>query len=458
MGLTAAQLARVVDGMVVGAPATRSGSFAIDSRVLEPGACFVALRGERDGHDFSADAFARGATVALVERVVEHPADTALVVVDNPLTALARLATHTRQGWVGVTVVGITGSAGKTATKDLTAAALSGGRRVHASPGSFNNEAGLPLSLLAAPDGTEVVVAEMGARFPGNVADLCAIAAPTIGVITHIGLAHAEHLGGPDGITATKGELLEALPTAGTAVLNAEDAKTPALAARTPARILTVGTTPVADVRVRGLTLDAELRPSFTIESPWGTVHVTLAVRGAHQAVNAAMAAAVAFALGVDPATVGVGLASATTAPWRMHLATSPGGIVVLNDAYNASPSSMEAALRSLGALPATGRRVAVLGDMLELGPHEVVAHAALGTLAAEVGVDLLIAVGPASAVTAAHAERAGIVALTVADRDEAHAFVAEYLRPGDAVLVKASRAVGLETVAEALARGEHDR
>jgi len=456
--VNASELAALVDGVIVGNPDAVITSFAIDSRVLEPGACFVALRDVRDGHDFTGDAFARGARVALVARAVDHPDDAALVVVDDPLDALARLAGQVRRAWADVTVVGITGSAGKTSTKDLTAAALAGGRQVHASFGSFNNEAGLPLTLLGAPAGTEVVVAEMGARFPGNIADLCAIAAPAIGVITHIGLAHAEHLGGRDGITKTKGELVEALPVGGTAVLNADDPATPALAARTAARVLTIGAAPDADVRIVGLAVDADLRPRFTLESPWGTVDIALAVRGAHQAQNAAMGAAVALVVGVDPATVAAGLAAATTAAWRMQLTTSPGGIVVLNDAYNASPSSMQAALHALGDLPATGRRVAVLGDMLELGAHAEEEHAAIGALAATVGVDLLVAVGPHSAVTAAHAERAGIVVLTASDRDQAHALVAANVQPGDAVLVKASRAVGLESVAEALARGEHDR
>ena len=459
MPVTAAQLAEAVDGVIVGDPDAIATSYAIDSRLLDPGACFVALQGERDGHDFVADAFARGARVALVSRVVDPPPPrTALVIVDDPLAALARAAVHVRRGWQDVTVVGITGSAGKTSTKDLTAAAFGGSRRVHASYGSFNNEAGLPLTLLAAPPGTEVVVAEMGARFAGNIADLCAVASPTVGVVTHIGLAHAEHLGGRDGIVETKGELVEALPASGIAVLNADDDATPILAARTAARVLTVGAAPGADVMLEGLVLDAELRPRFTLVSPWGPLALALAVRGAHQAQNAAMAATVALALGVAAESVAAGLAVATTASWRMELATSPGGIVVLNDAYNASPSSMRAALESFAGLAPSGRRIAVLGDMLELGEHSEAEHAALGTLAASVGVDLLVAVGPHSEVTAAHAERAGVVALTATDRDEAHARVAAHVQPGDAVLVKASRAVGLETVAAALVRGEHDR
>ena len=456
--MTAAELATATSGVVVGDPDAVATSFAIDSRVLEPGAAFVALQGVRDGHQFVADAFARGARVAVVARAVDHPPATALVVVDDPLAALARAAARTRETWTDVTVVAITGSAGKTSTKDLTAAALGGTRRVHASQGSFNNEAGLPLTLLNRPPTADVVVAEMGARFPGDIADLCVVARPTIGVVTHVGLAHAEHLGGRDGVTKTKGELVEALPATGIAVLNADDPATPVLAARAVARIVTVGEAPGSDVVVQPVVVDHELRPRLTLTSPWGTIDVTLAVRGAHQAQNAAMAATVALALGESPDAVADALRGAITAEWRMELTTSPGGIVVLNDAYNASPSSMRAALRSLADLPATGRRVAVLGDMLELGPHADEEHATVGDLVAASGVDLLVAVGPHSAATAARARRGGVDTLRATDREEARALVAAHVRPGDTVLVKASRAVGLEEVAASITRGEHDR
>jgi UDP-N-acetylmuramoyl-tripeptide--D-alanyl-D-alanine ligase len=454
--VTAAELALAVDGVIVGDAGAVASSFAIDSRVLEAGACFVALRGERDGHDFVGDAFAHGARIALVARAVDHPPGTALIVVEDPLAALARAAANARLGWRdAVTVVGITGSAGKTSTKDLTAAALAGARRVHASPGSFNNEAGLPLTLLHAPPGTDVVVAEMGARFRGNIAELCEVARPTVGVVTHIGLAHAEHLGGPEGILATKAELVEALPATGLAVLNADDPATPALAARTVARVVTVGSASAADVVIHDLALDAELRPRFGLVSPWGQVEIALAVRGAHQAHNAAMAATVALALDVAPDTVARGLAGAAPAEWRMELVTSPTGVVVLNDAYNASPTSMQAALRALGDLPAAGRRVAVLGDMLELGSHADAEHAGLAQLALDAGVDVLIAVGPGAAAAATRAADAGLEVHTVDDRDQARAVVDRHVQPGDAVLVKASRAIGLETVGDALARGE---
>ena len=328
-------------------------------------------------------------------------------------------------------MVGITGSAGKTSTKDLTAAALRGARRVHASPGSFNNEAGLPLTLLGAPEGTEVVVAEMGARFRGNVADLCAIARPDIGIVTHIGLAHAEHLGGPAGVLDTKAELVEALTPAGLAVLNADDDATPELIARTQARSIRVGTATDADVVVRDLVVDTQLRPQFELMTPWGHGRVALAVRGAHQAVNAAMGATVALELGVPIETVIAGLQTATTAEWRMELAASPAGITVVNDAYNVSPSSMAAAIQSLAQLPVTGKRIAVLGDMLELGEYADAEHEALGALAADVGLDLLVAVGPASEALAAGARAAGLDVVSAVDRDEVLAVLALRVHAG---------------------------
>lgn len=457
MSRTAAEVALQADGLLVGEGGALVTSFTNDSRVLEAGACFVALRAARDGHDFVPDAYARGASTALVGRRVSVPRGGAAVVVDDPLAGLGRVATHTRAQWDGTRVVGITGSAGKTATKDLAAAALSPARAVHASPGSFNNEAGLPLTLLGTPPGTEVVVAELGARFRGNIADLCAIARPDVGVVTHVGLAHAEHLGGPEGILATKAELVEALPREGLAVLNADDAATPELRERTDARVVQVGTAPAADVVVRELVLDAELRPRFTLDSEWGSRRVELAVRGSHQALNAAMAAAVALALGVPLDLVVDGLARAGTAPWRMHLARSPGGITVLNDAYNASPSSMRAALLSFEHLQVTGRRIAVLGDMLELGEHSEHQHAALADLAATTGVDVVIAVGSCSRALADRAADRGLDVLIADDPDSATVMLRASTRPGDAVLVKASRAVGLETVADAVLRGEVD-
>jgi len=255
----------------------------------------VALVDVRDGHDFVGDAFARGATVALVTRAVPDPppAGAAIVQVADAFAALAALGVAARERLGAAVVVGITGSSGKTGTKDLTAGALGRTFRVHASPGSFNNEIGLPVTLLGAPATTEALVLEMGARFPGNIAELCAIARPDVGVITNVGMSHAGLLGGPEGIARVKGELLEALTADGVAVLDAGDAATPGLVARTAARVLTVGVDLPADAVIAPdlvasrVTLDGELRPSFVLESPWGSGTIHLVVRGAHQVVNA---------------------------------------------------------------------------------------------------------------------------------------------------------------------------
>jgi UDP-N-acetylmuramoyl-tripeptide--D-alanyl-D-alanine ligase len=457
MRLTAAEIAEATGGTVVGDGTVVADSFSIDSRTLEPGACFVALVAERDGHDFALDAFDRGAVLAVVARGVDTGNDArTLVKVDDTLAALGALGARARNRLTGATVVGITGSAGKTATKDLLAAAAGRTRRTVASPVSFNNEAGLPLTLLSAEVDTEVVVAEMGARAAGNIADLCAIARPHIGVITNIGLAHAGPLGGRAGVAAAKGELLEALPTDGVAVLHADDDHTPAMASRTVARVVRVGLVarPDVDVSVTDITLDEELRPSFRLETPVGALDVLLSVRGEHQVLNAAMATAVAIELGVPLEAIADGLAGATTGAWRMQLTRAEHGVTVLNDAYNASPTSTSAALRSLARLPVPGRRMAVLGEMRELGAEADAAHHDIGRMAVECGVEVLVVVGEDARALGAGARAAGhggVEVIEVSDPAAAVDAIADRAREGDAVLVKASRAIGLERVAAAL-------
>lgn len=460
MELTAAEIAEATAGRVaMGNPALRATSFTIDSRLVEPGACFVALHGARDGHEFVVDALARGATIAIVENVPAAPTadasitDSAVVQVPDCMIALTALAHLARERLDGAAIVAITGSAGKTSTKDLTAAAVARARSVHASPGSFNNEAGLPLTLLGAPGDVDVVVAEMGARFAGNITHLAEIARPTIGVVTHIGLAHAEHLGGRDGIASVKGELLDALAADALAILNDDCDATPALQARTKARVLRVGRQPSADVQVSDVVLDEELRARFRLESPWGVAVIALTVRGEQQVDNAAQAATVALSLGVPIAEVAAGLGDARGAGHRMEIFRTADGVLVLDDAYNSSPTSAAAAVRSLARLPVSGRRVAVLGEMLELGEQSDTEHAALGALAAAQGIDLLVAVGTRAASMAEGARGSALTVLTVADPAAAAGVVAGEVRVGDAVLVKASRAIGLERVAEALAR-----
>jgi UDP-N-acetylmuramoyl-tripeptide--D-alanyl-D-alanine ligase len=303
-----------------------------------------------------------------------------------------------------------------------------------------------------------VVVLEMGARGKGHIAALCAVARPAIGVITNIGTAHAEFFGSRQDVALAKGELLEALPSGGTAVLNADDDTTPDLAARTAAAVLTVGSGAGADVRIGDVRLDDDLRPSFGLQTPWGHAEFgPLAMRGAHQAVNAAFAVAVAGVLGVSPDVAAAGLAGAAGSSWRMELIRTPGGLLVLNDAYNANPTSMAAALRALAAL-GSGRRFAVLGHMAELGAQSEELHRLMGRQAVNCLLKMLVVVGREAAGLAAAAREGGLDVVEVDTAEEALAVVSGEVMPGDAVLVKASRVVGLEALADALCQWEPSR
>jgi len=425
--------------------------FVTDSRAVTPGTCFVALQDERDGHDFVAAAAANGAVAALVTRLIAD-APIAQIVVADVFAALAALGRAARDELAHVTVVGVAGSAGKTSTKDLAAAAFASGRRVHANEKSYNNEFGVPLTIMGAAPDTEVIIAELGERKPGDLAHLARITVPNTAIVTHVGLAHAEFLGGRAGVAETLAELLEALPADGLAVLNADDDFTPMLRERTAASVLTVGygieMTP--DVRISDLGIDAELRPSFRLESPWGASTVHLELRGEHQAANAAMAAAAAMHHGLDVDAVSDALASVHGQSWRMQVTRTDHGVTIVNDAYNANPASMAAALRAFQKLAIDGRRIAVLGSMFELGEHAGSAHAEIGRTVARCGVNQLIAVGDLAREIADHATP--VPSEWVADAPGALAAVdALGLRAGDAVLIKASRGVGLEALADAL-------
>lgn len=440
-----------------------TGGVVADSREAGPGGLFAAVPGARvDGHEFAAAAVEAGAVGVLAQRPVGVPA----VVVGDTVDALGSLAhaVLTRMD-PAPTVVGVTGSSGKTSTKDLLAQVLDG--PLVAPRGSYNTEIGVPLTVLSADRSTRTLVLEMGARGAGHVAYLCRIAPPTVGVVLNVGSAHVGEFGSREAIAQAKGELVEALGPDGTAVLNGDDPLVRGMADRTEARVVMVGESVHADVRAENVALDGRARPSFTLVTPEDRAEVRLSgLVGAHQVANALAAAGTAYALGVDLSAVAERLSAARPlSPWRMEVTERADGVTVVNDAYNANPESMRAALQALLAV-AQGRRTwAVLGEMRELGESSAAEHEALGRLAVRLGVDRVVAVGEAAravydgaaAQAAEEAEAATeaprpVVVDWAPDAEAALERLAPELRPGDSVLVKASRAAGLERVAAALA------
>ena len=457
--MSLAEVAALAGGELTGPPDVLvTGTVTLDSRTVGTGDLFVAVVGERvDGHDYLGAAAAAGAAGALATR-----ADDALptVVVDDPVAALGRLAAgvHARLTDGGLVTLGITGSSGKTSTKDLLGQVLAAAGPTVSPPGSYNNDIGLPLTVLDADASTRFLVLEMGARGPGHIARLCRIAPPTIGVVLNVGSAHLGEFGSPEGTAQAKGELVEALPAAGTAVLNADDPRVLGMAPRTAATVVTTGLGPEAEVRGTAVTLDDAARPRFSLVARGEEHPVALQVVGQHQVANALSAAGAALAAGMAPADVAAALSAATArSRWRMEVDRRPDGVTVVNDAYNANPESMRAALAARTGMPA-GRRIAVLGGMGELGPGAPAEHERLGRDAAAAGVDLIVAVG-ADAVgiaegAAAAGRRAGEESVHVPDRAAARELLSEVLRPGDVVLVKASRSYGLELLAADLLTG----
>lgn len=436
MRFTTDEVAAATGGEVFGRPTEVEG-VCIDSRHLQPGELFVPIVAERDGHDFIGAALAAGAPAYLTSGPIE--AGTAIRVADTAaaLSALGRAARDRLAG----PVIGITGSVGKTSLKDLLASATATTMATAASIASFNNELGVPMTLVDAPAGTECTVLEMGARGVGHIAALCEVARPTVGVVTLVAAVHLSEFGTVDEVARGKSELVASLPADGHAVLNADDARVAAMAAVTEASVLTFGQE-AGEVRAEQVTLDEHLHPTFVLHSPWGSVDVRLAVAGRHQVVNALGAAAAALVVGVPLASVAEGLGGGRLSAMRMDLATAPGGHRVLNDAYNANPTSMAAALDALAELVAT-RRFAVVGTMAELGPDGPEQHRDVAARADELGIHLVSVAEPAYGLPADDA---------AASSDEAVARLrALGLGDGDVVLVKASRSAGLEAVADGL-------
>jgi UDP-N-acetylmuramoyl-tripeptide--D-alanyl-D-alanine ligase len=484
--LTIAQIADIVGGQLADitpeeAAATRiTGTVEFDSRAVIPGGLFLALPGARsDGHDFAAAAVGAGAAAVLAGRpvgvpaiiappaagdqnasVLEHDTDGSGAAV---LAALSRLARAVAAELVdgGLTIVGVTGSSGKTSTKDLLAAVLAPLGEVVAPPGSFNNELGHPWTVLRATDTTDYLVLEMSARRRGNIAALAAIAPPSIAVVLNVGTAHLGEFGSRDAIAETKAELPQAVSSSGAVVLNVDDTAVAAMAQSTAARVIRVSRSPGGDVWAGPVTLDELARPRFTLHAAGGETDVTLAVHGDHQVSNALCAAAVAVECGATLDQVAAALAAAGPASkHRMQVATRDDGVTIINDAYNANPDSMRAGLKALAWMSReagdTRRSWAVLGEMAELGDDAISEHDDIGRLAVRLDVSRLIVVGTGRAMSAMHHGAVmegswGSEATMVADADAALALLRSELRSGDVVLVKGSNAVGLGVLADAL-------
>lgn len=464
--MTLVEVADCVGGRIVTAdPDTAreivvTSEATVDSRSVEPGGLFVAVPGEHvDGHDYAEAAVQAGAAAVLCSRPVGVPC----VVVDDPITALGVLARDVLQRLPECTVVGITGSQGKTGVKDLLAQMLERQGPTVAPGGSFNNEIGAPLTALRADRETRFLVAEMGARALGDITYLAEILRPHVAVELNVGVAHLGEFGSRQQIAVAKAELVESLPADGIAVLNADDDQVRAMAQRTHGRVVWFGSGATADVRMGPVELDAVGRAQFTLTTQQGRARLGLQLVGEHNAPNATAAAAAALAVGVPWATVVDVLNTAVPrSPWRMEVTERPDEVTIINDAYNANPDSTRAALKTLAVLGAGGdagrRTVAVLGEMLELGEASREEHDAIGRLAVRLNVSRLVVVGEGARAMHLGAGLEGSwdgESVFVPDVDSAIEFLRGDIGRGDVVLVKASRAAGLERVAAALLDAE---
>lgn len=466
------ELARFANARLVGDHERLVGpDVLIDSRAVTPGSLFVAIAGERfDGHDYVAQAAAAGAGAVLVSRQLD--VDVPQLVVEDTVAGLTRLAAAlvTQAQETGLVSVGLTGSSGKTSTKDILAQVLADAGQTVAPPGSLNNEIGVPLTACRVDEESEFLVSEMGARGIGHIAHLCGIVHPSIGLVLNVGVAHLGEFGGVEATQRAKGELVECLPAEGWAILNADDERVSAMAARTNANVgyfsVDSAAAPETSLLVQALdiTLDERSRANFSLRVTKGAnveeFDVALNLVGAHQAANAAAAAAVAIAAGISPAAVAESLGRVTVkSAWRMALSERDDQVLVLNDAYNANPDSMRAALNTLAALVAgqqakgfsQARGIAVLGDMLELGAQSAQLHHQVG---ASIRGDLVLAVGEFAPQIVAGAASVGVPGRVVNAEDVVSVLE---LAPGDVVVIKASRGLGLESVASDLLRGVNE-
>ena len=454
---TLSALAAITGGRLHGCSADEAeeilldGPVVTDSREAAAGSLYVARVGEHaDGHDFVLGAAKGGAVAALTTREVDGlPA----VVVTDEQAAFVALSRHLIDSRPDLTVIGITGSSGKTSTKDLLGTVLAADGETIAPVGSYNSEVGVPLTVCRITPSTRHLVVEMGARGIGHIDYLTRIAPPRIGIVLNVGHAHVGEFGSVEAIGRAKSELPAALPADGVAVLNADDPVVAGMAQVTDAEVVLVGEAEEAHVRATEVTLDETGRPSFTVVAPFGTARVGLQLVGRHHVGNALAVIAAAHAAGMDLETVVDALAQARpVSRWRMEVTRREDGVTVVNDAYNANPDSMSAALRSVAGMATDGRRWAVLGAMLELGDDAPALHAAVGAETVDLGFDELLVVGESAAAMAEGARGAGDTRVRlVADVDEAERLLEEELAAEDVVLLKSSRDAGLRWLGETI-------
>ncbi|MGO4492381.1 UDP-N-acetylmuramoyl-tripeptide--D-alanyl-D-alanine ligase [Arthrobacter sp. 2YAF22_2] len=473
IAFTAAEIAEITHGRLAATPGLTPDSVVTDSREATAGSLYVAKPGEAaDGHDFVAAAFERGAVLALVQHDVTDAAGQnypAVVVEDSVLAmgalaaeAVRRIRDHRAAAGDAFTVIGITGSAGKTTTKDLLAGMLAEHGGMVAPQGSYNGEVGVPLTVFKADFETRYLVIEMGATGIGHISYLADMVRPEIGVVLCVGTAHAGEFGGVENIALAKGELVEALPADGTAVLNLDDARVSAMADRTAASVLGFSSQPArngqpAAVRAEDVELNAGGSPEFELVLPdGGRHHVAARLIGAHHVANLLAAAGAAHAAGIPGARIAASLsAQGAASRWRMERTERPDGVTIINDAYNANPESMRAALRTLADLGRGRRTWAVLGAMLELGEDSIREHTAVGTQVVRLNISRLLVIGRearALYVSAVNEGSWGDECIFAETADEAYEILSSELEPGDLVLFKSSNSIGLRHLGDRIA------
>ena len=463
--LTLGQICDIVGGKLIGDPAVKVSGISIDSRSCTSGDLFAAIVGERvDGHDYIGQAVSSGASALLTSKQVEGfqvivPASPDAL--DPVIHAIAKISLHVRSLMRGVEVIGITGSSGKTSTKDMIGQVLSHAATTHAPAGSLNNELGLPLTLLSAPRDVKYLVAEMGMRGLGHITYLCELAQPTIGVITNVGRAHIGEVGSIEGIAKAKSELVQAIQSSGVVVLNADDERVMAMRGLTEATVFTYGLSREADVKAENLHLSAYGSYNFDLVYRGERIPASIPMLGEHNVLNALAAAAVGIAVGMEFTDIARALTTLKQkSKWRMEVHQVPGNVTIINDAYNANPESMTAALETLTAIPATGKTFSILGKMHELGNDSDAIHEQIAKLASDLGVTQVVAVGePAKAyglsALANEAETKETSwsnvqkSVWLPDFDSACDYIVKEVNSGDILLFKASRAEQFEVLAD---------